>query len=174
MNKRKLDIFENDSLVTKKIRSSTLMRIHPQYLNKQLLPYIESKLISQMQHKWTEEFGFIRNVQMLPLTQTGKADTKSGYVEFLVNYNADAIKPFTGQIMEAVVSNVTKLGIHFESGPLKLFMHEKMLPSTYFFVNNLYKCQKTGATLKKGDKKLVKIVGTSWTDLQYISIVQLI
>lgn len=157
---------------TKQIKSLTRIRIHPQHLNHSIIDHIEEKLLSKLNNKWTQQFGFLTDVQMLPMTSPGRVDTKSGFTEFLIEFCATANKPHIGQLVSAaIVTNVTKLGVHFQCGPLTFFTHEKMIPSTYTFSNNMYKCQKTGATLKRGDERNLKIVGTSWTDNCYVSCV---
>lgn len=152
----------------KRIFATTKIRVHPQYLNTDILKHLDEKLKQKLEHKWTEKFGYIEFVDMLR-SDTGKIDSKSGFTEFNVDYSGIANKPFVGQILLATVTNVTKLGIHFEHGPLQFFMHEKMIPSSYIFANSYYKCQRTGFTIRRGAQMRIKIVGTSWSDNKYVS-----
>ena len=46
----------------------------------------------------------------------------SGEVIFKVNFQALVFKPYKGEILDGVVSDVTSDGIFIESGPLKSFI----------------------------------------------------
>lgn len=155
----------------KQIHSSLKMRILPQDLDANILHHMERKLKAKLEKKWSERHGYVENVELLPLTTAGVIDAKSGCTEFVVQYRATACKPHVGQRLVARVTHVTKLGVHFEAGPLQLFMHEKMIPASYIYTDGAYKCQRTGATLQRdGAEQHVTVIGTSWTDNCYVSV----
>ena len=111
---------------------------------------------------------------MLPITESGRADINSGFTEFNVEFIATTHKPQKGEIVDGTVSAVTNLGVHFQAGPLKLFMHEKMLPPSYSYTEDAYVCQKTGAKIEAGITLTMRIVGTRWTEGEYLSIIEFV
>lgn len=157
----------------RKIRLKRKIRVHPQDLGADICKHIEHKLHRQLEQTWSERHGFIETVEMLPITESGRADSNSGFTEFNVEFVATTHKPQKGEIVSATVQAVTNLGVHFHAGPLKLFMHEKMLPPSYSYIEDTYVCQKTGAKIECGQTILVRIVGTRWTDGEYLSIVEM-
>ena len=150
-----------------------VLHIHPQYLNAQIGEHVRGLLHARLENKWSELHGFVTDVKMLPLNGAGRINAKTGYTEITVKYKAMSCKPVVGKSLSAQVVLVTKLGIHFVSGPLKMFMHEKMLPSSYSFIDDNFHCSITNTNIKRDDQINVKIVGTSWTDGEYMAIVTL-
>ena len=150
-----------------------LLYIHPQHLGTSIVKHVKSQLESQLERKWSEKHGFIHNVEMLPLQSAGRINAKTGFTEITVHYKASSCRPIEGEILNAKITLITKLGIHFASGPFKLFLHEKMLPSSYFFITDTYRCSISGACLEKNQILNVKIVGTKWTEGEYLLIVAL-
>lgn len=151
-----------------------VLHIHPQYLDSSIGNYVKSLLESQLEKKWSETHGYVTDVRMLPLKSAGRINAKTGFTEITVEYRAKSCKPIIGEVISAEIALITKLGIHFVSGPFKLFMHEKMLPSSFSFVDDVFRCSRTGVTLQKNAHMNVKIVGTSWTDGEYLLIVSIV
>ena len=150
-----------------------VLHIHPQYLDSQIGQHVKKQLESRLEHKWSEAHGFVTDVEMLPLTNAGRMNAKTGYTEITVHYRAKSCKAVIGKNIQAEVTLVTKLGIHFSAGPLKMFLHEKMLPPSYVSLEDAFRCTYTDFVLKKGVVTTVRIVGTSWTDGEYMIIVTL-
>ena len=125
-------------------------------------------------HRDEEAHGFITDVKMLPLKSAGRINAKTGFTEMTVYYKANSCKPTIGETMTAQIQRTTKLGMHLKCGPFKLFMHEKMLPTSFSYTEDAFKCAKTGRILQAGVEVVVEIVGTSWTDGEYMIIVTLV
>jgi DNA-directed RNA polymerase subunit E'/Rpb7 len=156
------------ALATNFVNGTIKIRIHPQHLNGSVKEHITKQLKKQLEHKWSERLGYVDSVEPLVVPAYGRIDPRSGFVEFTVDYKASTCKPFLGQRLRARIVLVTKLGLHFEAGPLRFFMIEKMLPASYAFVNGTYMCAKTGTVFKHGDEHDVVVVGTSWSDNQWV------
>lgn len=150
-----------------------LLYVHPQHLGKSIVKHVQSQLESQLEKKWSEKHGFVHSVEMLPLRSAGRINAKTGFTEITVQYKAKSCKPVEGEILEAKINLITKLGVHFTSGPFKLFIHEKMLPASYVFIGDTYRCSISNRNLEKNQICSVKIVGTKWTDGEYLLIVSL-
>jgi DNA-directed RNA polymerase subunit E'/Rpb7 len=170
MSKRKSDELSAAVLPIDRIAGTCKIRVHPQHLDANIHEYIKNKLKKQLERKWTEKHGYVERVTMLPLTAPGRVDTKSGYTEFTVQYRAEACKPHVGQRLRAHITLATKLGIHFETAPLQLFMYERQLAPSFAFVDSAYRCAKTGTTFSIADECSVVIVGTRWSDNQWVSV----
>lgn len=155
-------------------QDKVVLYIHPQYLDASINEHVRSLLESMLEKKWSEAHGFITDVKMLPLKSAGRINAKTGFTEITVYYKANSCKPTIGETMTAQIQRTTKLGMHLKCGPFKLFMHEKMLPSSFSYTEDAFKCAKTGRILQAGVEVVVEIVGTSWTDGEYMIIVTLV
>jgi len=172
----KQDLYEHPTMSVRKINLLRKVRVHPQHLNRHLQSHITRKLKRDLEGTWSEKNGYVEHVQVERISSCGRASSSTGFAEFDVDCQATAHKPLSGEVLDAVVTCATNMGIHLCAGPLSMFLHEKMLPPSFTYNENgstgTYVCQKTGSIIKTAQSHKVKIVGSSWTDGQYVSIVE--
>jgi len=73
-------------------------------------------------------------------------------------------RPFKGEVLEAVVTQVTKAGLFTEIGPLSCFISRHSIPPDMEFDPNsnppCYKTQDEEVVIQQDDEIRLKIVGT--------------
>jgi DNA-directed RNA polymerase II subunit RPB7 len=84
-------------------------------------------------------------------------------VVYPVKYKAIVFRPFKGQVMDAVVNQVNKVGIFCDIGPLSCFISRHCIPPDMEFEpNNIPPCYKTNdesMMIKQDDEIRVKLIG---------------
>lgn len=57
----------------------------------------------------------------------------SGQAVFEVKYQAIVFRPFKGEVLDAIVYNVSKMGFFAQAGPLEIFVSTHLIPTDYAF-----------------------------------------
>jgi DNA-directed RNA polymerase II subunit RPB7 len=87
-----------------------------------------------------------------------------GFVVYPVRYKAIVFRPFKGEVVDAIVTQVNKVGIFCEIGPLSCFVSKHCIPPDMDFDPNsnppCYKTQDESVVIKDDDEIRVKIIGT--------------
>ncbi|KAI0233839.1 DNA-directed RNA polymerase II subunit, partial [Massospora cicadina] len=85
---------------------SHTIQLHPSYFGPDLRSYIKNKLHADVEGKCSGRYGYIITVINLTSIGSGKILSGSGLAEFDVKYNAVVLRPFKGQVLDAVVTSV--------------------------------------------------------------------
>jgi len=108
--------------------------IPPHQLRYNLKYVIRDRLTRSTRNKCTEKNGFILDLKHIAEIRGGVLDKRSGAVNYTVEYIAETLRPETGDIVEAIVSKVFKIGVFADLGPLNIFIPYNRLPLEYEFV----------------------------------------
>lgn len=125
--------------------------------------FLRSKLLTDVEGTCTGQFGYIVCVLDLAKVDVGKGRVlpQSGTAEFEVKYRAVVWKPFKGEVMDAIVSNVTKMGVFADAGPLSVFISKHSVPNDMNYNPNsnppCYESEEQ--VIEKGCRIRLKIVG---------------
>merc|ERR1719387_2964293 len=57
----------------------------------------------------------------------------AGFVTFPIRFTAVVFRPFKGEVLDAVVTTVNKLGFFADVGPLQVFVSKHLIPSDMCF-----------------------------------------
>lgn len=111
------------------------MKLHPSYFGPNIRQYLRQKLIADVEGTCDGQYGYIicvldDNQLKIP---PGKILTGQGSAEFHVSYRAIVWKPFKvyrytnkliskGEVVDAIVSGVNKMGFFADAGPLSVFV----------------------------------------------------
>ena len=87
-------------------------------------------------------YGFIIAITTIDTIGTGLIQPGRGYVVFPVEYKAIVFRPFKNEVLDAVVSQVNKIGLRCEIGPLECFVSRHCIPAEMEFDPNSA-CYKT-------------------------------
>ncbi|CAG8619474.1 11069_t:CDS:2, partial [Acaulospora colombiana] len=90
----------------------------------------------------------------------GKVIPSVGLAEFEVRYRAVVFKPFKGEVVDGVVSQVNKMGFFTDVGPLQVFVSSHLTPSDVTFDAARQAYVGEEVTIEKGSHVRIKIVGT--------------
>jgi DNA-directed RNA polymerase II subunit RPB7 len=83
--------------------------LHPSYFGPRMLNFLESKLYADVEGTCSGSFGYIIAVVSILDIGKGMVLSGSGQAEFITRYRAIVFKPFKGEVVDGVVSNVNKV-----------------------------------------------------------------
>lgn len=133
--------------------------------------YLREKLLSDVEGTCTGQFGYIVCVLDSMNIDVGKGRIipSTGMAEFEVKYRAVVWKPFKGEVVDAVVTTVNKMGFFADVGPLSVFVSTHLIPSDMKFNSsaNPPAYVSPDENIEKGSRVRLKIVGTR-TDVNEI------
>eukprot|EP01103_Thecamoeba_quadrilineata_P010111 TRINITY_DN2098_c0_g1_i1.p1 TRINITY_DN2098_c0_g1~~TRINITY_DN2098_c0_g1_i1.p1 ORF type:complete len:118 (-),score=20.35 TRINITY_DN2098_c0_g1_i1:133-486(-) len=94
----------------------------------------------------------------------GKVQEGTGFVSFPVTYTAIVFRPFKGEVVDAVVTQVNKMGFFAEVGPLQVFVSKHLIPSDMTFDPQkpvaCFVSEDESIKIAKDDEVRLKIIGT--------------
>ncbi|WFD41298.1 DNA-directed RNA polymerase II subunit [Malassezia japonica] len=127
-----------------------------------MVEFLSRKLKDDVEGTCTGKYGYIIKVVSIMDVGQGKVMPGTGLAEFRSKYQAIVLKPFNGEVMDALVTNVNKMGFFAEVGPLSIFVSSHLLPIDYKFQPDANPPEFVSPTdnLVKGRKVRIRIVGT--------------
>jgi DNA-directed RNA polymerase II subunit RPB7 len=103
------------------------MTLHPSFFGPNIPTYLFSELLKAVEGTANGDY-FIITCMGEPTVSEGRILPGNGRAEFRMNYRAICWKPFKGEVVDGIVSNVTETGIFVEVGPLSAFVSKSMIP----------------------------------------------
>ena len=138
--------------------------LHPKHFGANLNETIKNKLFSEVEGTCTGKHGFVIAVTTIDTIGHGIIQPGRGFVIYPVKYKAIVFRPFKGQVMDAVVNQVNKVGIFCDIGPLSCFISRHCIPPDMDFDPNsnppCYKTADESSVIKADDEIRVKLIGT--------------
>ncbi|RDW23745.1 hypothetical protein B0I72DRAFT_136491 [Yarrowia lipolytica] len=138
------------------------LTLHPSYFGPQMGQYLRSKLLADVEGTCTGEFGYILCVLDQPFDiGKGRVVPSNGSAEFTVNYRAIVWRPFKNEVVDAIVTNVNKMGFFGDVGPLSVFVSSHLIPPDMKFnpSANPPAYVSEDQVIEKGSRVRLKIVG---------------
>lgn len=96
--------------------------LHPRYFGPNLLNTVKQKLFSEVEGTCTGKHGFVVAVTTIDKIGAGRILPGQGFVVYPVSYKAIVFRPFKGEVVDGVVTQVNKVGLFVEVGPLSCFI----------------------------------------------------
>lgn len=96
--------------------------LHPKYFGPQLMETVKQKLYTEVEGTCTGKYGFVIAVTTIDMIGSGIIQPGQGFVVYPVKYKAIVFRPFKGEVLDAVVKQVNKVGMFAEIGPLSCFI----------------------------------------------------
>ncbi len=119
-----------------------------------MLDTVKQKLLSEVEGTCSGKYGFIIAITTIDNIGSGMIQPGRGYVVYPVEYEAIVFRPFKGEVLDATVSQVNKIGLRCEIGPLECFVSRHCIPAEMEFdANSSSPCYKS----KDEVGKLIKI-----------------
>ncbi|CAO1407974.1 unnamed protein product [Diamesa serratosioi] len=138
--------------------------LHPRYFGPQLLDTVRQKLYTEVEGTCTGKYGFVIAVTSINDIGSGIIQAGQGFVVYPVKYKAIVFRPFKGEVLDAVVKQVNKVGMFAEIGPLSCFISHHSIPADMQFCPNsvpaCYKSKDEEIVIAAEDKIRLKVVGT--------------
>jgi len=105
----------------------------PQHFGPTLKDYLRQKLIDKVEGSCSGRFGFVICVTEIKSIGKGRIREGAGIVTFPMKFAAIVFRPFKGEVLDAKVTVVNKLGFFAEVGPLNVFVSKHLIPSDMRF-----------------------------------------
>lgn len=122
-----------------------------------------SRSLSQVEGTCTGRHGFIVMVtNILSVSEGMVTDDGTARAKFHVEYTCIAFRPFKGEVLDAVVTQVNKFGFFAEAGPLSIFVSNQLIEDDMTFRcdgENSYVSEDEAVKIVKGAEVRVRVVG---------------
>lgn len=83
--------------------------LHPRYFGPQLMETVKQKLYTEVEGTCTGKYGFVIAVTTIDNIGSGLIQPGQGFVVYPVKYKAIVFRPFKGEVLDAVVTQVNKV-----------------------------------------------------------------
>ncbi|KAL8433066.1 hypothetical protein Efla_006265 [Eimeria flavescens] len=107
--------------------------LRPAQLGPEYLSCVEALLRQQVEGKCLQSVGYVVCVIRVLQNMPGRIQDSTGFVVVAAKYQAIVFKPFKEEVLDAVITDVNKLGLFAQCGPLKVFVSRASLASSYTF-----------------------------------------
>jgi len=138
------------------------LQLHPRYFGANMRNTLREKLHREVEGTCSGRYGFIIMVTAIVSLGQGKISDNTGLATFEVSYKAIVFRPFKNEIVDAVVTEVNKMGFMAEVGPLQVFVSKHLIPADMTFdpTENCYTAEDESVKISNNDEVRLKIVGT--------------
>lgn len=137
--------------------------LHPRFFGPNIKSILIKKLNIEVEGTCSGRYGFIITVTSIEKIGLGKVQEGTGSVLFPIKFKAIVFKPYKGEILDAIVINVIKMGFFAEAGPLQIFVSQHLIPSDMKFdPQSSTACflSEDGTKIEKDTQVRLKVVGT--------------
>jgi len=107
--------------------------LYPRHFGPNLKNFLTDKLIQKVEGSCSGRHGFIITVTEVLEVGKGRIREGAGLVTFSIRYMAVVFRPFKGEVLDAVVTTVNKMGFFAEVGPLQVFVSKHLIPTDMEF-----------------------------------------
>ncbi|GJN14264.1 hypothetical protein PR202_gb01064 [Eleusine coracana subsp. coracana] len=139
------------------------MQLHPRHFGPHLRDKLVSKLIKDVEGTCSGRHGFVVAITGVEDIGKGLIREGTGFVTFPVKYQCVVFRPFKGEILEAVVTMVNKMGFFAEAGPVQIFVSNHLIPDDMEFQSGdvpNYTTSDGSVKIQKESEVRLKIIGT--------------
>ncbi|KAI0988606.1 hypothetical protein GJ496_004525 [Pomphorhynchus laevis] len=137
--------------------------VHPRFFGPNLMNTIRQILLSEVEGHCMGRFGFIVAVTGIDSVRGGYVQSGRGLVLYPVKYKAIVFRPFKNEVVDAVITQVTKVGIFCKIGPLTCYISNRSIPADMEFDPNSnpprYRKKDEDLHLQLEDEIRLKIIG---------------
>ncbi|CAL9018204.1 unnamed protein product [Prunus brigantina] len=139
------------------------MQLHPRHFGRNLRENLVAKLMKDVEGTCSGQHGFVVAITGIENIGKGLIRDGTGFVTFPVKYQCVVFRPFKGEILEAVVTMVNKMGFFAEAGPVQIFVSNHLIPDDMEFQSGdmpNYTTSDGSVKIQKDSEVRLKIIGT--------------
>ncbi|KAM7496496.1 hypothetical protein LguiA_020910 [Lonicera macranthoides] len=139
------------------------MQLHPRHFGRDLREKLVAKLMKDVEGTCSGRHGFVVAITGIESVGKGLIRDGTGFVTFPVKYQCVVFRPFKGEILEAVVTMVNKMGFFAEAGPVQIFVSNHLIPDDMEFQTGdmpNYTTSDGSVKIQKESEVRLKIIGT--------------
>jgi DNA-directed RNA polymerase II subunit RPB7 len=96
--------------------------LHPKYFGRKMDEILLQRLHAEVESTCTGRYGYIVCVTTVDSVSKGRIIEGTGMATFVVKYRAIVFRPFKGEVVDAIVTQVNQMGFFAEVGPLQVFV----------------------------------------------------
>ncbi|RXG73223.1 DNA-directed RNA polymerase II subunit RPB7 [Armadillidium vulgare] len=97
---------------------------------------VKQMLFAEVEGTCTGKYGFVIAVTTIDHIGAGLIQPGRGFVLYPIKYKAIVFRPFKGEVLDAVVTQVNKIGLFCEIGPMQCFISKHSIPPDLEFDPN--------------------------------------
>ena len=112
------------------------LTLHPRDFGPSVREMLTDRLLEKVEGTCDGRWGFVVCVTSVESVGDGVIGEGMGIAKFKMNYNAIVFRPFRGEVHDAVVTKVNKMGFFAEVGPLQVFVSKHAIPADMAFDQN--------------------------------------
>uniref|UniRef100_A0A803QTM9 DNA-directed RNA polymerase subunit n=1 Tax=Cannabis sativa TaxID=3483 RepID=A0A803QTM9_CANSA len=138
------------------------IQLHPRHFGRSLRDNIVSKLMKDVEGTCSGRHGFVVAITGIEEIEKALSVMVQDLLHF-VKYQCVVFRPFKGEILEAVVSMVNKMGFFAEAGPVQIFVSNHLIPDDMEFQSGdmpNYTTSDGSVKIQKDSEVRLKIIGT--------------
>jgi DNA-directed RNA polymerase II subunit RPB7 len=141
-----------------------IVTLPPQHFGSQLRETLRKQLVREVEGTCSGKHGYIVCVTSILDSGKGRVQVATGKATFRMKYQCVAFRPFKGEVVDCVVSQINKMGFFADAGPFAIFVSSNLIPEDYEFTSG-----DQGPSFISGDQDVaivrncevrVRIVGT--------------
>uniref|UniRef100_A0A7S0SN12 DNA-directed RNA polymerase II subunit RPB7 n=1 Tax=Mantoniella antarctica TaxID=81844 RepID=A0A7S0SN12_9CHLO len=137
--------------------------LEARHFGRNMREVLHEKLKNEVEGSCTGRHGFIVLVTAINNISEGMiTDDGTARAKFHVEYGCVAFRPFKGEVLDAVVTQVTKFGFFAEAGPLSIFVSNQLIADDMQFESvgeNAYVSADQQVRIVKEAEVRVRVVG---------------
>ena len=112
-----------------------VVTVDPKDFGPGLRKTLHRKLNSEVEGTCSGKHGYISIVTNIVDAGMGRLQIGSGKATFMVKYKCLTFRPFKGDVLDCVVSQINKMGFFADAGPFTVFVSSNLIPEDYQFVS---------------------------------------
>ncbi|PHJ20044.1 dna-directed rna polymerase ii [Cystoisospora suis] len=107
--------------------------LRPAQVGRRYRQCVETLLRQQVEGKCIHDIGYVICVIRIIHMEAGRVQEGTGMVIVSCRYQGIAFKPSKDEVLDAVITDVNKLGLFAQCGPLKVFVSRASLPPSFVY-----------------------------------------
>ncbi|OIR57096.1 MAG: DNA-directed RNA polymerase II subunit rpb7 [Amphiamblys sp. WSBS2006] len=107
--------------------------LEPRHIAPGIEAFLHRELFASTEGSCRGLHGYIVAVLDIKEISKGKINDITGEACFTVRYTALLLRPIKNEVVDALVTDVHKMGFFCEIGPLKIFVSTHQIPDGFFF-----------------------------------------
>ncbi len=140
------------------------VRVVPKDFGPRLAKVVKRKLVAELEGRVLTPYGLVILVEAIEADiGLGRfEDTEIGSAVFKVACRVLVCRLFKGQIVDGVITLVSKVGVFAEAGPVSFFVSKNNMPVGFVFDShprNAFRRENGDEEIVEGDEIRVKVIG---------------
>jgi len=112
-----------------------IVTLPPQHFGSGMRETLHKQLVREVEGTCSGKHGYIVSVTKITDSGKGRVQVGTGKATFHMKYQCVAFRPFKGEVVDCVVTQITKLGFFADAGPFAIFVSSSLIPEDYEFTS---------------------------------------